>query len=81
MTSGGLKLSVEGAGRGDRRIRFATVHLAASGAQSELTLVTDARGRLRYRLAPGNYRLRLQHGGDACFTVTAGWTPVRLALP
>lgn len=50
---GGLKLALEGAGRGDRRVRFAKVSLSGVDAEDELTLVTDSRGRMHYRLAVG----------------------------
>ena len=48
----------------------------------ERALVTDARGRLRYRLAAGDYELRLADGGGTRFAVAdEQWTSVRLKLP
>jgi hypothetical protein len=77
--TGGLKLAL-GTGRGyDRDARFARVVVAAVESGQETRLLTDARGRLRYRLPPGEYRVTADGFGDARLTVGAsGWTPVRL---
>lgn len=77
----GLKLALQGAGPDDRRIRFARLYLASAQGDVERKLVTDARGRMRYPLAPGKYVLSDEHGNDAPFAVAAGWTTVRLELP
>jgi hypothetical protein len=80
--AGGLKLALQKVGRDDRRVRFAEVLVAAAGDRHEIALVTDADGRLRYRLIPGEYRLRVQDSGEARFTVRdRGWTTVRFRLP
>jgi hypothetical protein len=79
-STSGIKLSLQGSGRHDRRVRFATVHVRAEGAGAEVELVTDSRGRLRYRLAPGAYRLLGPAGVEVCFEVSRGWTPVRARL-
>lgn len=80
--AGGLKLAVEGGDPQDRRVRFAPVTVSAVPSTRELNLVTDARGRLRYRLYPGEYRLRVEHATTAHFAVRPrGWTTVRLRLP
>lgn len=79
---GGLKLALTAAGRDDRRVRFATVSIAGPGSRAQAELVTDSRGRLRYPLAAGEYRLRLEQGGEAQFLVREhGWTTVRVQLP
>ncbi|WP_249010523.1 hypothetical protein [Conexibacter sp. DBS9H8] len=45
-----------------------------------MSLVTDAEGRMRYRLAGGEYLVRLD-GRTSHFTVRDGrWTTVRLSL-
>lgn len=56
--------------------------MAAVGGD-EIKLVTDSRGRLRYRLTAGDYRLRvLQHSPATPFAVAdRGWTTVRHRLP
>jgi len=80
--AGGLKLELKTAGRDDRRLRFAPVSVAAEGGDDEIKLVTDSRGRLRYRLTAGDYRLRLRHGLNMRFAVgDHGWTAVHLRLP
>jgi hypothetical protein len=80
--SGGLKLALVGAGHDDRRVRFARVDVALVGSRDEIELVTDSRGRLRYRLVAGEYRLRLEEGGETRFAVDdRRWSAVRLRLP
>jgi len=79
---GGFKLALEGSGRDDRRVRFARVAVLGEGSHEETELVTDSRGRLRYPLPAGDYRLRVVDGGTTQFTVTnRRWTMVRLELP
>jgi hypothetical protein len=79
---GGLKLSVEGAARDDRRARFANVSLAATDAEDDVALVTDSQGRMRYRLPDGEYLLRMADLHESRFTVRDGrWTTVRIRLP
>jgi hypothetical protein len=78
---GGLKLHLQGDGRDDRRIRFASICVTPAGASDELWLVTDAQGRLGYRLAAGEYRLRSEHAPESRFRVDAhGWTTVNLSV-
>jgi hypothetical protein len=56
--------------------------VAPVGSQDEIMLVTDARGRLRYRVAAGEYRIRSEEGSEARFAVGGDrWTAVRLRLP
>ncbi len=63
-------------------MRFATVSIAAAEGRVQAELVTDSRGRLRYPLTAGDYRLRLEQGGEAQFVVREhGWTTVRVQLP
>lgn len=79
---GGLKLALEGAARNDRRVRFASVSLSAIDANGDVTLVTDAQGRMRYRLPDGEYLLRIAEGHESRFSVRDGrWTVVRVWLP
>jgi hypothetical protein len=79
---GGLKLALEGPSRDDRRVRFAHVSLSATGAEDELALVTDSQGRMRYRLADGDYLLRTDDGHESRFAVRHGrWTTVRVRVP
>lgn len=74
---GGLKLQLKTARRDDRRLRSAPVSVAAVDGE-EIHLVTDSRGRLRYHLTAGDYRLAVQHGPDMPFAVRDhGWTTVR----
>jgi hypothetical protein len=81
-SSGGLKLDLAGVSRNDRRLRCARLLVASVEGEEERALVTDSRGRLRYHLAAGEYRLELVGGGVTQFTVTDGrWTPVHLRLP
>jgi hypothetical protein len=40
-------------------LRFAQVKLRTPGIEDALSLVTDARGRMRYRLPEGEYQLSL----------------------
>lgn len=80
--NGGLKLDLAGAGRNDRRVRAARLVVATAEGEDGRALVTDSRGRLRYHLAAGNYRLELADGGATEFTVADGrWTSVHLRLP
>jgi len=79
---GGLKLKLEGTKRDDRRVRFANVAVADDGDREEIALVTDSSGCLRYRLAAGDYRLRLADGVETAFAVDIGrWTSLRMRLP
>jgi hypothetical protein len=78
---GGLKLALEGVRHDDRRVRFAPVAIASVGSADEIKLVTDSHGRMRYRLAAGEYRLRLEEAGETPFAVGGDrWTMVRLRL-
>lgn len=80
--AGGLKLKLEPQDRADRRLRFADVTVQAVDGEERLTLVTDSRGRLRYRLPAGAYVLRSERAPGVRFTVSEhGWTTVRLRLP
>lgn len=79
--AGGLKLALKGSGHDDRRVRCAALSVAPAGSDERVRLVTDSRGRLRYRLPPGEYELRLENGGATGFAVgEQGWTTVRLQL-
>ncbi len=79
---GGLKLWLAGAGSNDRRVRCAPVTVSRIGAGSDLHLVTDAQGRMRYRLPGGDYLLRAPAAQAARFSVRDGrWTTVRVRLP
>lgn len=79
---GGLKLKLHGTQRDDRRVRFAKVAVADASDREEIPLVTDSSGCLRYRLAAGDYRLRLADGVETRFAVDVGrWTSVRVRLP
>jgi hypothetical protein len=79
---GGLKLALKGVSHDDRRVRFAPVYVASVGSKDEIKLVTDSRGRLRYRLVAGDYRLRVQEGSETGFAVGDDrWTIVRLRMP
>ncbi len=80
-TIGGLKLELQGSARDDRRVRSADVSLSSADAGDEIALVTDSRGRMRYRLADGDYVLRLGAGHESRFRVRDGrWTSVRIRL-
>ena len=80
-TTGGLKLALRAATRDDRRLRFAQVKLRTAGIEDALSLVTDARGRMRYRLPDGEYQLSLLGGPCVRFVVRDRcWTTVRLQL-
>ena len=68
-TTGGLKLALQAATRDDRRLRFAQVKLRPAGIEDALSLVTDARGRMRYRLPDGEYQLSLLRGPCVRFVV------------
>lgn len=79
--TGGLKLALRAAARDDRRLRFAQVKLRTPGIEDALSLVTDARGRMRYRLPDGEYQLSLLGGPCLRFVVRDRcWTTVRLQL-
>ena len=80
--SGGLKLSVHGETRKDRRVRFAEVTVRPDAGE-EVRLVTDAGGRLRYRLPSGEYEIGLVSGSDdaQCTIRRNGWTSLHLQLP
>jgi len=81
MPVGGLKLALHGRDRDDRRLRFARVLVTSGESQEDLELVTDSQGRMRYRLAAGDYRIRVEAGSETPFTVSDGrWTVVRLQL-
>jgi hypothetical protein len=81
-TVGGLKLALEGVVRSDRRVRFANVSVSAADANDDVALVSDAQGRMRYRLPDGDYLLRIAGGQESRFTVRDGrWTTVRVRLP
>jgi hypothetical protein len=78
--TGGLKLTLEPRTRDDRRTRFAQVTLDGA-SDVDTVLVTDSRGRLRYRLPEGQYRVRLLGGEEQQFLVEENrWAAVRLAL-
>jgi hypothetical protein len=80
QATGGLKLTLEPPARDDRRARFAQVALGG-GSDGDTVLVTDSRGRLRYRLPEGQYRVRVLGGVEKQFLVEERrWTTVRLAL-
>ena len=80
-TIGGLKLALQAATRNDRRLRFAQVKLRTPEIEDALCLVTDARGRMRYRLPDGEYQLSLLGGPFVRFVVRDRcWTTVRLQL-
>jgi hypothetical protein len=80
-TTGGLKPALQAATRDDRRLRFAQVKLRTAGIEGALCLVTDARGRMRYRLPGGEYQLSLLGGPCVRFVVRDRcWTTVRLQL-
>jgi hypothetical protein len=79
--NGGLKLMLQPATPQDRRARFAQVTVARAGSQEAVVLVTDACGRMRYRLPDGDYHLSLVAGSQAGFSVRDHcWTTVRLQL-
>jgi hypothetical protein len=78
---GGLKLSVHGDARHDRRVCFAEITVRPDGGDG-VRLVTDAQGRLRYRLPSGEYEIQAPHGAEARCTIRReGWTSVHLQLP
>jgi hypothetical protein len=55
--TGGLKLALQAATRDDRRFALCAVKLRTAGIEDALSLVTDARGRMRYRLPDSEYQL------------------------
>lgn len=78
--AGGVKLKLEPTKRDDRRGRFAEIVLEGDRGEAR-TLVTDARGRLQYRLPEGRFCVRVLDGEATRFGVKdRGWTTVRLAL-
>jgi hypothetical protein len=80
--TGGLKLRLEPSRQEDRSTRFARVTLSAIDNERTISLVTDARGRMRYRLAEGEYQLSLVGGEPVRFSVREQrWTLVRVHLP
>ena len=80
-TNGGVKLRLEPAISNDRRIRHAEVDLTVEASGEVRTLITDAKGRMNYRLDDGNYRLSVLGGPAAEFQVAGQrWTSLRLAL-
>ena len=79
--AGGLMLALQAAARDDRRWRCAQVQLRTAGTGDGLSLVTDARGRMRYRLPGGEYQLSLLGGPCVRFVVRDRcWTTLRLQL-
>jgi hypothetical protein len=79
--TGGLKLALQAATRDDRRLRFAQVKLRTAGIEDALSLVTDARGRMWYRLPDGEYQLSLPGGPCVRFVVRDRcWATVRFQL-
>ena len=73
-------MKLESAKRDDRRER--SVQVVLEGGSGEATpSVTDARGRLQYRLPEGQYRVRVLDGEETRFVVKdRGWKTVHLAL-
>jgi hypothetical protein len=78
--AGGLRLALERTSPNDRRVRFARLSVSPVDDEHEIALVTDAQGRLRYRLPPGEYRLHLDEAPEQRFEVGDGWTTVRIRL-
>lgn len=79
--TGGLKLTLEAANSRDRRVRFAEVWIRRTTDGEPMTLVTDAEGRMRYRLSEGDYRLSMSGGPTADFSVIGNrWTSVRVRM-
>jgi hypothetical protein len=73
---------VESAVPEDRRTRFARVTLTTPDDDIPISLVTDARGRMRHRLPDGEYHVLLPGGEHVRFTVRdQRWTTVRIHLP
>ena len=73
-TTGGLKLALQAATRGDRRLRFAQVKLRTAGIEDALSLVTDARGRMRTGCPTANISCRFSVAracGSSC-VIAAG---------
>ncbi len=81
VDQGGLKLRLEPATARDRRTRHALLTVSPSVGGEPTTLVTDADGRLDYRLDDGDYTLAVGDGPGVEFQVRdRRWTVVRLAL-
>ena len=79
--TGGLELALQAAARDDRRLRFAQVKLRTAGIEDALCLVTDARGRMRYRLPAGGYQRSFLGGPRVRFVVRDRcWITVGLQL-
>ncbi len=82
-------MALKGKNREDRRVRFARVEISPldGGAVSslkedrEMKLVTDSRGRLRYPLSAGQYRIRVAEDAEHRFEVRDGWASVNIQLP
>ena len=80
QAAGGLKLTLDPPTRDDHLARFAQVVLDRGSGDSAL-LVTDSRGRLRYRLPEGRYRVRVLGGEEMHFLIEERRrTTVRIAL-
>jgi hypothetical protein len=80
-STGGLKLRLESSKQEDRRTRFAQVTLSVVENARPILLVTDARGRMRYRLADGEYQLSLIGVEPVRFSVRQQrWTLVRVPV-
>jgi hypothetical protein len=77
----GLKLYLHGATPRDRRVRFAEIMVRRENGD-EMRLVTDAAGRLQYRLPSGDYEIEVAGGGGApCTIQREGCTSLRVRLP
>jgi hypothetical protein len=57
------------------------VQLSDGNGENGRVLETDSTGRMRFRLADGDYRLRISDGQETRFAVQdRRWTAVRLRL-